>query len=225
MAIIPARGGSKSIPRKNVLPLAGKSLIVRTGEQARSSKYIDRVVLSSDDEEIAAEGRRCGIDVPFMRPARLATDEATTASVVSHALQTLRAKDGLLVLLQPTSPLRSAEDIDAAIETCISEGAPACVSVVEIDKSPYWMFKTDGTGQLVPYIDAAQRPSRRQDAPKAYMLNGAVYVVRVEHFLAEAEFTPAGTMPYVMPQERSHDIDEPADFARVEQLLLDNPRN
>ncbi len=219
LAIIPARGGSKSVPRKNLIPVAGKSLIERTMIQAAPSAFIDRVILSTDDVPIAVEGKRVGIDVPFMRPDALATDEATTASVVHHVLERLEMTTGYLVLLQPTSPMRSSDDIDHCIRLCHESRAKACVSVMEIDKSPYWMFKTGDTGYLEPFIDTPERPSRRQDAPKTYMLNGAIYVVAIDSFLSENSFLPEKTMSYVMPAERSIDIDTPSDLARVEKIL------
>jgi N-acylneuraminate cytidylyltransferase len=129
LAVIPARGGSKGVPRKNLRDVAGRPLIAWTIAAARGSSHIDRLVLSSDDEEIMETARRHGCDVPFRRPAELATDEADSMAVVMHAVETLAERYDYVVLLQPTSPLRASADIDGAIATCLRHMAPSCVTV------------------------------------------------------------------------------------------------
>src|SRR5690242_3805240 len=138
LAIVPARGGSKGVPRKNIRALAGKPLIGYSILAAKASRYIDRCILSSDDEEIISVARAAGCEVPFVRPAELASDAADGLDVVRHALKALPGKYDYVVNLQPTSPLRSTGDIDGAIELCVGTGARTCASVVEAQESPYW---------------------------------------------------------------------------------------
>lgn len=211
LALIPARGGSKGLPGKNIREVGGRALLDWTIAAARASLHVDRVVLSSDDPAIMAVARACGCDVPFRRPDALATDVATTLDVVLHALDALPEFD-VLVLLQPTSPLRTAADIDAAVERMIDTGASSCVSVCEVEQSPYWMYRIDNNGVLKPIIEQPHGASRRQDLPQVYVLNGAVYVADVERLRAARAFVTADTVAYPMPLERSIDIDTAADF-------------
>lgn len=219
LGIIPARGGSKGVPGKNVRPVGGKPLIAWTIDAARSSRYLDRVVLSSDDANIASVALAHACEVPFIRNANLATDTAPTMDVV---LDTLTRCPGYewVVLLQPTSPLRSADDIDHAIEQCLKLGAPACVSVSLARESPYWMFNVDQTARLMPLLPDV-KATRRQDLPSAYSLNGAIYVARVDWFSRERQFVTSETVAYVMPAERSIDIDTETDFLILKFLLGD----
>lgn len=220
MAIVAARGGSKGLARKNVLPIGGKPLIAWTVAAAKKSAVIDRVILSSDDAEIAAAARAAGCDVPFTRAAELATDKAAMLDVVHDAVA--RCGDGFrwIVLLQATSPLRTAADIDAALKTCADAGAPACVSVTPVDKNPAWMFFRDNDGRMTPVLDGAgASAARRQDLPQAYVLNGAVYVARRDWLAGRASFLSPQTVCHVMPRERSIDIDTELDFAIAEKLL------
>lgn len=219
VAIVPARAGSKGLPGKNLMSIGGTSLVGRAIAAARGSRFVDRVVLSTDGEAIAEEGRRHGAEVPFLRPPELASDEATTADVIRHALSVLGMSQGYLVLLQPTSPLRSSQDIDDCLELCRSLGAPAAVSVSPVDKSPYWMFHVGSDQRLVPVVAEGLRPSRRQDSRPAVVLNGAVYVVDVATFLATGSFVPAGCVASQMPSERAVDIDTAEDLARARALV------
>jgi CMP-N,N'-diacetyllegionaminic acid synthase len=218
LALIPARGGSKGVPGKNVRPVGGRPLIAWTIVAAKASRYVDRTVLSSDDQSIIDAARSFGCDVPFTRPAELATDEADSMSVVRHAMTVLPERYDYLVLLQPTSPMRLAQDIDRAIERCVNSGAPACVSVCEPDKSPYWMFRA-GKGDVLEPLLAAEIPDRRQQAPAVLALNGAVYVARTDHLAGGGTFLAPGTVGYVMPKERSFDIDTELDLRIVDFLL------
>ena len=216
LAVIPARGGSRRLPRKNLLELGGKPLIAWTIEAARRSKHLDRVVLSSEDEEIMQVARSLGCEVPFARPAELATDAAPGVAPVLHALERLPGF-ALVALLQPTSPLRDERDIDACIETCVRLDAPACVSVTPSAKSPYWMYAL-GAGQRLQALCGEEPAERRA----AYALNGAVYVARPDWLKAQQTFVAEGTVGCVMPAERSVDIDETLDLEFARFLMQRN---
>lgn len=216
LGLIAARGGSKGLPRKNVLPVCGRPLIGWTIDAATQSSLLDRVVLSSDDAEIIDVAAELGCEVPYRRDAALASDTATSIDVVIDCLQRLSGYD-YVVLLQPTSPLRSAEDIDAAIRHCLDNSAPACVSLSEAQESPYWMYLLTEGGAVCPLLDGSY--SRRQDLPPVYVLNGAVYVAQAHWLLESHSFLSAETVGYVMPSERSLDIDTAADFDLLKTLL------
>lgn len=211
LAIIPARGGSKGVPRKNIRDLAGKPLIAWTIEEAKKSKYIDRLVLSSDDAEIIRVAQSHGCEAPFVRPAELALDETPGIDPILHALQALPGYD-YVVLLQPTSPLRSTEDIDGCIARCIAGNANACVTVTQAEQSPYWMYTLGDGGAMQPLIRTDESYARRQDLPEAYILNGAVYVAGSEWLRRHKTFVSDETLAFVMPQERSLDIDTELDL-------------
>ncbi|WP_081729211.1 cytidylyltransferase domain-containing protein [Pseudomonas sp. URMO17WK12:I4] len=216
LGLITARGGSKGIPRKNVIDVGGKPLIAWTIEAAKESKLLDRVVLSSDDDEIIQVARLLGCEVPFKRDSWLSGDAASSADVVADCLQRIPGYD-YIVLLQPTSPLRSTEDIDSAIKTCIDKKAPACVSVCESEESPYWMYTLQGGGVMVPVINNGYL--RRQELPPVYVLNGALYVADVQWFARARGFMSSGTVAYCMPRCRSIDIDVIGDLERVDTEL------
>lgn len=218
LALIPARGGSKGLPRKNVLPAGGRPLIAWTIEAALGATCINRVVLSSDDDEIIAAARECGCDVPFRRPSSLATDEATAVDVVLHTLQELPGYD-YLVLLQPTSPLRTSSDIDAAFNLMMSSGAPSCVSLCPADESPYWMYKIGEASRLEKLVESPAGVHQRQALPPIYSLNGAIYIVRTDWFMRNMGFISDETIGYVMPRERSIDIDTMDDFLAFQRLV------
>lgn len=218
LVLITARGGSKGLRRKNLREVAGRSLLARAVDAARQAETVDRVVLSSEDPEIIAAAIASGCDAPFVRPVELATDEATSMDVVHHALATLQERYDYLVLLQPTSPLRIAADIDGAVELCFSAGAPACVSVSEPDKAPHWAYVRDGRGRLSPLIAEGPQYTRRQDLPATLMLNGAVYVARCDWIIRRPEFTSADTVGYVMPKARAVDVDDELDLVVADAL-------
>ncbi len=207
LAIIPARGGSKRLPRKNLRELAGKPLIAWTIEAAQRSRYLDRIMLSSEDEEIMGVARGLGCEVPFARPAELATDEAPGIAPVLDALTRLPGY-AWVVLLQPTSPLRSTQDIDACLDACVRLRAPACVSVAPAPKSPYWMYTLGRDQRLKPLLAAASSGAEQA----VFVLNGAVYVARTDWLLASKTFVDETTVAHVMPPERSVDIDDEIDF-------------
>jgi CMP-N,N'-diacetyllegionaminic acid synthase len=216
LAVIPARGGSKGVPRKNIRLLAGKPLIAWTIEQAAQSRYIDRVIVSSDDDEICQVAKQLGADVPFVRPAELASDTASGVDVLCHAVEDSGSDYDFVVLLQPTSPLRKSSDIDEAIECCVERAVASVVSVAEATKSPYWMYQMQDGGELTPFVENA--PSNRQQLPQSYALNGAVYVLEVAILLANRKILDEQTLGYVMPAERSYDIDSETDFLICEFL-------
>lgn len=218
LALIPARGGSKGVPGKNICALAGKPLIAWTIEAAQQAVCVDRVVVSSDDAAIVAVARQWGAEVPFVRPPELARDDTPGIDVVLHALACLPDVEWL-VLLQPTSPLRTAHDIDAAVARCWEAGAPACVSVTEAPTPPWWLFRLTADGRLQSFLPDRQRPQRRQDAPTLYALNGAVYVARTDWLRRTRSFLTAETVAYAMPAERSVDIDTPLDLEIAACLL------
>ena len=216
LALIPARGGSKGLPRKNVRMVGGRPLIAWTIDAARASRYIDRLILSSDDEEIMRAAQEYGCEVPFRRSPELATDECGTMDVVTDALQRCPGYDWI-VLLQPTSPLRTTDDIDGAIRQCATQQASACVSVCQAEQSPYWMYSIQD-GRLKPLLSASA-VTRRQDLPPLYVLNGAVYVARVPWLVQNPGFLAAETVAYPMPATRSLDIDTEQDI-RIFELLI-----
>jgi N-acylneuraminate cytidylyltransferase len=211
LAVITARGGSKGLPRKNVLLAGGKPLIAWTISAARDSESIDRVILSTDDEEIMQYAREWGCEVPFQRPAELANDTATSIDVVLHAVDQVQGYE-FVVLLQPTSPLRTAQDIDAAFSLLKSSGAPSCVSVCEADQSPYWMYRLTNDRKLQNLLPQSHGFTRRQDLPPVYILNGAIYIARVDWLRKTRSFVAEGCVAYPMTKESSIDIDNAEDF-------------
>lgn len=211
LAIIPARGGSKGVPRKNIREVAGRPLIAWTIDEAKKSKYIDRLILSSDDAEIIQVAQSWGCEVPFVRPTALAQDETPGIDPVLHAMEKLPDYE-IVVLLQATSPLRSVEDIDGCIEHCITAGANACVSVTQAEQNPYWTYTLATGGAMQPLIQPKQNFSRRQDLPQVYILNGAVYVAYRDWLREHKTFMTEETLGFVMPQERSLDIDTELDL-------------
>ena len=218
LAVIPARGGSKGIPRKNIQGVAGKPLIAWTIEEANKSKYIDYLILSSEDEEIIAVAKAWDCEVPFVRPLELAQDETSGIDPVLHALREIPGYD-YVVLLQPTSPLRSVTDIDSCIELCVKPGNSACVTVMKSEKSPFWMYVLDEKGKLKPLMDSNATYARRQDLPQVFALNGAVYAARTDWFFREKTFITNETVACPMPIERSVDIDTEFDL-EIAQFLL-----
>lgn len=217
LGLIPARGGSKGIPRKNVRLIAGKPLIAWTIEAALAAKAIDRVVVTTDDPEIAAVAGAHGADVPFIRPAELARDETPGIDPVLHALDVLPGYDAV-VLLQPTSPLRTADDIDAAVELADAGRRGNVVSVTEAVHAG-WSFAM-GAGDMLD-IGAQGLVARRQDLPRQFALNGAIYVAATARLRTDRNFLVPGTIGYRMPAERSVDIDALLDWRIAEMLLGD----
>ncbi|WP_045212433.1 cytidylyltransferase domain-containing protein [Desulfonatronovibrio magnus] len=221
LSVIPARGGSKGVPGKNIRLLAGKPLIAWTIEEAKKSKYIDRLVLSSEDQEIISIAKSFGCDVPFVRPTDLAADETPGVDPIIHALQKLPGYD-IVVMLQPTSPLRKVEDIDECLEFFIKQKAFVCVSVSEVKKTPYWMFSMDNNYHIHKLMDNKDIISRRQNLPKAYMPNGALFVAEADYLQQNRSFYTSDTLGYLMPQDRSQDIDSEMDLFCTECFMGKN---
>lgn len=217
LAVITARGGSKGLPRKNVLPFRDRPLLQWTVEAAQASAHVDRLILSSDDAEIIDLANRLGCEAPFTRTAALSGDEARSIDVVLDAVDRVPGFD-LVVLLQPTSPLRLAADIDGTLETLVRSKATSAVSVSAAPCHPWLVFDEDDAGRLVPYASPpAGAGQRRQDMPPAWRLNGAVYAAEIAWLRRERVFVKAGdTVPHVMPVERSADIDTLEDLKAAE---------
>jgi CMP-N-acetylneuraminic acid synthetase len=218
LGLIPARGGSKGIHRKNIRTIAGKPLLTWTIEVALKAKGVDAVVVSTDDEEIAEIALSAGAMVPFMRPAALAADDTPGVDPVLHALGLLPQFNEVL-LLQPTSPLRTAFDIEGVLALGNETGAPSIVTVCESEDHPDWMYRIDTTGRLEPLM-RTQSAKRRQDLPDVYTLNGAIYYARSEWLRKHRSFLGVETLGYLMPMERSIDIDNPLQWQLAELFLL-----
>lgn len=223
LAVITARGGSKGLPGKNVCPLRGRPLIAWTVDAARHSRLLTRTIVSTDDSEIARAARACGGEVPFLRPARLAEDATAHVPVLEHALEWARAtgmEPDYLLVLQPTSPLRTAGDIDAAIEIAEARRPEAVVSVSPVHPHPWLAHRLAADGMLEPFMaDREAAGRRRQDLPAAYALNGAIYLITPLALRTYGTFCPPAALGYVMPAERSIDIDDAHDLLVAEALL------
>jgi CMP-N-acetylneuraminic acid synthetase len=210
LAVITARGGSKRLLNKNILPLAGKPLIQWTIEGALKSKYIDTCIVSTDSNEIAKLSKIAGATIPFIRPSELSNDTATSFAVLAHSIENCDAHDYLL-LLQPTSPLRTTADIDAAIEALTTE-AKAVVSVCETEHSPLWANTLPDDLSMQNFIRTEVKNKRSQDLDTFYRLNGAVYIGETEYFLKNKGFFGNETKASIMSTENSIDIDTKLDF-------------
>jgi CMP-N-acetylneuraminic acid synthetase len=227
LALIPARGGSKGIPRKNIRLLGGRPLLAWSVDAARAARHVARVVVSTDDEEIAAVAREAGAEVPFRRPAEYATDTAPSIAPVHHALQWFAAHENwrpdAVALLPPTSPLRRAEDIDAAVDLLHSAGAVSVIAVVAARHHPFYAFRRGIDGRLSYFMDVPARPQRRQDLPPAFAASQAILVSRTEYFERcgpaawAADETSVAGLP--VGEETAFDIDTPQDFAHAEAML------
>ena len=218
LAVIPARGGSKGIKDKNITELAGRPLLQWTIDAAIKSRYIDRFLLSSDDPQIQSVAESLGCEVPFTRAAHLATDEASTIDVILDVLERVAGFD-VVVLLQPTSPFRTAEDIDSCLELMMRDGAPAVVSLCAVKDHPALVFQLQNDKKITPFLSSPRGESlRRQDLPAAFTLNGAVYASDIPWFIKNRTFTATEAVGYVMPESRSIDIDDAQDLFIAQQL-------
>lgn len=222
LAIIPARGGSKGIKNKNIVNLKGKPLISYTIEEAKKSGIFDKIIVSTDSPEIAEISKKYGAEVPFLRPENLSTDTASTIDVILHALNYFIDNDeyyDYFVLLQPTSPLRKAEDILNSVDLLFEKDADSVVSVCEVEHSPLFSNTLPQDLSLSNFIRKDLRDKRRQDLPKYYRINGAIYISRVETFLKTKDFYEGKSYAYIMPIERSIDIDSIVDLKMAEILM------
>ena len=229
LGVITARGGSKGLARKNLRPLAGKPLIVYTVEAALGLRArLHRLVVSTDDEEIAEIGRASGAEAPFLRPPELARDDTPSLPVVQHATRFVEEQDGQpidwVLLLQPTSPLRTTQDLEAALDLASEGASSAVISVFEANDSHPLKMKLVTDGILSSYDPAWREGMRRQDfAPPVYKTNGAVYLVRRDVLMEGGSLWGSAPRALIMPEERSLDIDSELDFAMAE-LLMDRAR-
>ena len=228
LAVIPARGGSERIPKKNILNLAGKPLISWTIEAALSSEYIDDVVVSTDDNEILIIAKKYGAKVPFIRPDKFSSNHASSISVVLHAIeffQKVNERYDYIVLLQPTSPLRTVKNIDESIELLQQKKCDAIVSVCNVDHSPLWCNTIPSSGSLSNFLDDQVLNSRSQDLESYFRLNGAIYLCKIERILNEKTFFIKDNIySYKMNRENSIDIDEMIDFNIAEMLMSNRCR-
>ena len=226
IAIIPARGSSKRIPRKNIKILARKPLIYYTIKAALGSKYLDRVIVSTEDKEIAQISQKYGAEI-IKRPKELATDESKTVDVVFHTLDVLIRKKNyiprLVVFLQPTSPLNTSRDIDKAINIFFQEECESVASVCEIHLSPYWCFALENK-YLKPLLGRKYLSRRSQDLPRTYVHNGAIFISTPKVIRKYKSFYSLKILPYIMSKEKSLQIDYPIDFLLAE-LLIKNEKN
>jgi len=225
LGIVTARGGSKGLPRKNIRPLLGKPLLQYTAEAALGARRLARVVLSTDDEEIAEVGRRCGLEVPFLRPAELARDETPTLPVLQHmvlALEDEGDRYDAICLLQPTDPLRKPEHIDGCIEMLAEGEADAVVTVLAVphDYNPHWVFFRDGDGLLRLSTGEPAPITRRQDLPPAFHRSGSVYVTRRDVLIEGNSLYGERLAGFLIDEGESVNIDGLGDMERAERLLL-----
>lgn len=223
LGLVPARGGSKGLPGKNTRPLHGRPLLAYSADAAKASGVVSRVVLSTDSEAIAEVGRASGLEVPFLRPADLAADDTPMLPVIEHAVARL-AEGGwvadIIVLLQPTSPLRTPVHIRRSVEMLIETNADSVVGVVELPRhlSPDYVMRVD-EGRLVPFLPEGARVTRRQDARVAYVRDGTVYTCWRRTLAEQRSIYGRDCRPMVVPASESLTIDGPDDWADAERRL------
>jgi CMP-N-acetylneuraminic acid synthetase len=220
LAIIPARGGSKRLPRKNIKILNGKPLISYSIEAASKSNYINKIVVSTDDYEIKNISKTEDLEI-VDRPKELAKDDSSTFDAIKHSLDVLEEQDyvpDIVVLLQPTSPLRTTEDIDNSIELFIENDCNSVISVCEFEHSPYWSLRIENK-YLKPNFGQKYFTMRRQELPDLYLPNGAIFISKVDDLMKLKSFYGKKILPYIMPSNRSIDIDTELDFKLIELIL------
>ncbi len=225
LAVIPARGGSKGIPRKNIKLLAGRPLIEYSIRAALESKMVDRVIVTTDDEEIMRVAAESGAEVPFRRPAELAKDDTPALPVIKHAVRHMEQAQGYrpdyIVLLQPTSPLRTSHHVDEALKALVASDADSLVSVIEVPHqfSPFSIMEFDGR-LLRPYLQYSEANNLRQLKPKFYARNGAaIYAFSRTCLLEKGSIYGEKILPYFMARDVSWDIDEPLDWEIAEIIM------
>ncbi|MDJ0985050.1 MAG: acylneuraminate cytidylyltransferase family protein [Desulfobacterales bacterium] len=228
LAVIPARAGSKGVPRKNIRPICGKPLITYTIEAALQVQHLfHRLIVSTEDEEIAAIARQNGAEVPFLRPIELSGDDVPTLPVLQHAVRFVEKQDDIILdwvlLLQPTDPLRQAADIEAALELSQQDPCDSVISVVQVFSTHPILMKRIEDNQLLPYCIEEKEGTRRQDyKPAAYMRNGAIYLTRRKVLIEQNSIWGQVIRPYVMPPERSVGVDSDLDLKMVEVMMREN---
>lgn len=225
LALIPARGGSKGVPRKNIRLLAGKPLIAYSIEAALASRFIDRAIVSTDDMEIARVAKRYGAQVPFMRPQELARDDSDEWLTWRHAIQTLGATAGepkidILACIPTTSPLRAVQDIDACVQKLLEGDADIVITITSADRNPYFnMVTLDDAGCARLVIPSDKKIHRRQDAPRVYNITTVAYAARTQFVLNANSIFEGKVEAVFVPSERALDIDTELDFKFAEFLM------
>ena len=223
LAIIPARGGSKGLPRKNIKKLKGTPLIGWTIKTALNSKYLDEIIVSSEDDEIINVVKKFGLSVPFKRPNELAKDTSTSYSVVEHAVEFLKKQGKLydfIVLLEPTSPLREKSDIDNMIRKIVNSSKfDAIISVGEVTLHPSSMKRISDNGQISSFFKNIKKATRRQDNEKAYFPFGVAYIVKTDILLSKKTFYPVNSTFYKINRYQCFEIDDIYDFKIIEKII------
>jgi len=224
LGLIPARGGSKGIPRKNIRMLCGKPLLGYTADAVLASTRLSRVILSTDDREIASVGEQCGLEIQFIRPQELARDDTPTLPVVQHALRWMGARGesfDAVCLLQPTSPLRLPVDIDGCIELLENSGSDSVVTILPVpdEHNPHWVYFRDGEGRLNLSTGEAEPIARRQSLPPAFHRDGSVYVTRTNVVMQQNSLYGASVSGFLVDPARSVNIDGLLDWERAEALI------
>lgn len=222
LAIIPARGGSKGVPNKNIKEISGKPLIAYTIEAAQKSEIFDKIVVSTDSEQIAEVARQYGAEIPFIRPAEISGDMVSSDDVILHAISFLKGQAmrfDEVCKLQPTSPLRKAEHLREAYALFRERKADFLVSVCECEHSPLWAGMIGEDLRIDNFIDEKVKRACRQDLPNYYRLNGAIYMAKTNSFVQKKDFLGKNGIAYIMEQEASVDIDSELDFLIAKQLL------
>lgn len=224
LGLVPARGGSKGVPRKNIRLLCGKPLLQYTAEAALAARSLARVILSTDDDEIAEVGRACGLEVPFLRPAELGRDDAPMLPVVQHAVRWLEEhgdRFDAVCLLQPTNPLRRPGDIDACVALLERSGADAVVTVLPVppEHNPHWVYLQSDDGSLRLSTGEVAPIARRQDLPPAFHREGSVYVTRRDVVMEQSSLYGQRVIGCVLEPERCVNIDGPQDWDRATRIL------
>lgn len=229
LVIIPARGGSKRLPGKNIKKIGCKPMVAHAILAAKGSKYVDRVIVSTDDPIIVKVAKKYGAEVPFIRPTKLASNTATTLPVLQHAVAYIERRDNfkpnLVILIQPTNPLVRSEDIDGTIEKIIATQTNSCFTVSEISQRPEWMYRVDSKKAKL-FLNEDKGPTKRsQDLPRLAIINGTVYAIRYDTLMKKNLIRDnANTSIYLMPRERSVDIDDHLDFKIAEALMKYNDK-
>jgi CMP-N,N'-diacetyllegionaminic acid synthase len=224
LGIVPARGGSRGVPRKNIKLLGGKPLLRYTAEAALGARLLSKIILSTDDEQIAEVGRLCGLEVPFMRPPELAEDSTPTLPVIQHAVHWLENRGmcfDAVCLLQPTNPFRRAADIDGCIELLESSEADSVVTMLPVpdEYNPHWVYVADTEGTMRLCTGETTPITRRQDLPPAFYREGSVYVTRRDVLVYENSLYGNCVRGYVLNGDAGINIDNPSDWARAEERI------
>lgn len=227
LAIIPARSGSKGLKDKNIKKINKKPMIVYTISSALESKIFEDIVVSTDSAEYAEISKKNGATVPFLRPNKLSDDKSTSCDVILHTLEEMEKLGkyyDYFMLLQPTSPLRTSSDVVNAYRLLKKKNANSVISVTEADHSPLWMNTIDDNLNIDDFLDK-QNNKRRQELKKYYRLNGAIYLVKVDFFKKYKNYYKKNSFAYIMPKERSIDVDDEFDFKLAELLLREREEN